>query len=220
MLPFIISSHTLFFTSTLALFMKLLLTSAGLTTDKLQETLRGLLTKPTQKNKVLILELNWGDENYPKYLEETKQLLISTGFLPENLAMFDLSQDNPPDISQVDVLMIYAGNHFHYMKRIRETGLETDIRDFIERDGVYIGVSGGSVMMSPDMDDGLSMTKNEIGLEDMSGFGYINFYIVSHWDWREDKKEMLTDSWESGKRMIPLTDQQGILVLDNDFTII
>jgi peptidase E len=200
--------------------MKLLLTSAGLTTDKLQETLQEILTKPAKKNKVLILELNWGDENYSKYLEEAKQQLIATGFLPENLVMFDLSQDNPPDISQVDVLIIFSGNHFHYMKRIRETGIELDIKDFIERDGVYIGVSGGSVMMSPDMDDGLSMTKNEIGLEDLTGFGYINFYIVSHWDWREDKKEMLTYSWESGKPMVPLTDQQGILVLDNDFEII
>jgi peptidase E len=106
------------------------------------------------------------------------------------------------------------------MKRIRELGLVQGIRDFIEREGVYIGVSGGSVMMSPDMDDGLSMTKNDIGLEDLSGFGYINFYIVSHWDWREDKKEMLTYSWESEKRMVPLTDRQGILVLDNDFEII
>jgi peptidase E len=200
--------------------MKLLLTSAGLTTDKLQETLQEILTKPAKKNKVLILELNWGDENYSKYLEEAKQQLIATGFLPENLVMFDLSQDNPPDISQVDVLIIFSGNHFHYMKRIRETGIELDIKDFIERDGVYIGVSGGSVMMSPDMDDCLSMTKNEIGLEDLSGFGYIDFYVVSHWDWRGDRKEMLTYSWESGRRMVPLTDQQGILVLDNDFEII
>ena len=199
--------------------MKLLLTSGGITTDKLQKTLRGLLTKPAEENKALIIELNWGEKDYPKYLEETKRQLITFGFLPENLDTYDLSLDNPPDISQVDVLMIFGGNHFPYMKRIRELGLVQDIRDFIEREGVYIGVSGGSAMMSPDMDDGLSMTKNDIGLEDLSGFGYINFYIVSHWDWREDKKEMLTYSWESGKRMVPLTDQQGILVLDNDFEI-
>jgi peptidase E len=201
--------------------MKLLLTSGGITTDKLQETLRELLTKPAEENNVLIIELNWGDENYPKYLEETKQRLIRTGFSSKNLATYDLSSSNPPpSINNYDVLMIFSGNHFHYMKRIRELGLVQGIRDFIEREGVYIGVSGGSVMMSPDMDDGLSMTKNDIGLEDLSGFGYINFYIVSHWDWREDKKEMLTYSWESEKRMVPLTDRQGILVLDNDFEII
>lgn len=201
--------------------MKLLLTSGGITTDKLQETLRELLTKPAEENNVLIIELNWGDENYQKYLEETKQQLIRTGFSSKNLATYDLSSGNPPpSINNYDVLMIFSGNHFHYMKRIRELGLVQDIRDFIEREGVYIGVSGGSAMMSPDMDDGLSMTKNDIGLEDLSGFGYINFYIVSHWDWREDKKAMLTYSWESGKRMVPLTDQQGILVLDNDFEII
>jgi peptidase E len=142
--------------------MKLLLTSGGITTDKLQETLRELLTKPAEENNVLIIELNWGDENYPKYLEETKQRLIRTGFSSKNLATYDLSSSNPPpSINNYDVLMIFSGNHFHYMKRIRELGLVQGIRDFIEREGVYIGVSGGSVMMSPDMDDGLSMTKND-----------------------------------------------------------
>ncbi len=201
--------------------MKLLLTSGGITTNRLQETLRGLLTKPADENKVLILELNWEEEDYPKYLEGTIQQLIRTGFSPINLESYDLSSDNPPpDINKLDVLMIFGGNHFHYMKLIRNLEIEQDIRDFIDRDGVYIGVSGGSAMMSSDMDDGLSMTKNDIGLEDDSGFGYIDFYVVSHWDWREDKKEMLTYSWDSGKHMIPLTDQQGVLVLDNDFTII
>jgi len=152
--------------------MKLLLTSGGLTTDKLQDTFRGLLKKPPGENKVLILELNWGEEDYPKYLEETKRLFIRTGFLQKNLEPYDLSSDSPPPhINNYDVLMIFSGNHFHYMKRIRELGLVQDIRDFIEREGVYIGVSGGSVMMSPDMDDCLSMTKNDIGLEDLSGFG-------------------------------------------------
>jgi peptidase E len=200
--------------------MKLLLTSGGLSTKKLQETLRKLLIKPVEENKVLIIELNWGDEDYPKYLEEARQQFLRTGFQRKNMVVYDLSKDNPPNISDVDVLMIFSGNHFHYMRRIRETGIEQDIKDFIERDGVYIGLSGGSVMMSPDMDDGLSMMKNDIGLEDLSGFGYVDFYIISHWDWREDKKEMLTYSWETGKRIIPLTDQQGILVLDNDFKII
>ena len=142
------------------------------------------------------------------------------GFQSKNIVVYDLSKDNPPSISDVDVLMIFGGNHFHYMKRIRETGLEQDIRDFIESDGVYIGISGGSVMMSPDMDDGLSLTKNDIGLKDMSGFGYVDFYIISHWDWREGLEKMLTYSWQSGKRIIPLTDRQGILVLDNVFKII
>ena len=201
--------------------MKLLLTSGGLTTDILQETLRNLLTKPPEENKVLIIELDWGDEDYPKILEATKQQLIKTGISPSNLTLYDLSSDNPPpNINYYDVLMIFGGNHFHYMKRIRELRLVQDIRDFIEREGVYIGVSGGSAMMAPDLDDGLSQTKNDIGLEDLSGFGYVDFYVVSHWDWREDKKEMLTYSWESGKHMIPLTDQQGILVIDNDFDII
>jgi peptidase E len=192
----------------------------GLTTDKLQETLRELLTKPVKDNKVLLIALSWGSEDYSKYLEEAKQRFIRTGFQRKNIVAYDLSTDNPPNINEVDVLMIYGGNHFHYMKRFRETGIVQDIRDFIEGYGVYIGVSGGSVLMSPDLDEGLSMSVNDVGLEDLSGFGYVDFYIVSHWDWREDKMKMLTYSWKTGKRIIPLTDQQGILVINDTCKII
>jgi dipeptidase E len=200
--------------------MKLLLTSMGLTTEKLRETLRELLTKPVKENKAQIIALSWGSEDYSKYLEEARQRFIRTGFQRKNIMVYDLSTDNSPNINEVDVLMIYGGNHFHYMKRIRETGIVRDIRDFIERDGVYIGVSGGSVMMSPDLDEGLSMSVNDVGLEDLSGFGYVDFYILSHWDWREDKMKMLTYSWKTGKHIIPLTDQQGILVLNDKYKII
>ena len=63
------------------------------------------------------------------------------------------------------------------MKQIRETGLVHEIRDFIERDGVYVGTSAGSIIMGPDIDENLTSPGNDCGLEDLDGFGYFIFML-------------------------------------------
>lgn len=200
--------------------MKMLLTSAGLSTDKLREALIGLLTKPVKENNVLIIELKWEDEDYQKYLEEAKQEFMRTGFQRKNIATYDLTKDNPPNISEVDVMMVFGGNNYHYLKRLRETGLMQKIRDHIERDGVYIGVSAGAMIMGPCIDDNMTFDVNDVGLEDERGFDFVDFYILPHWNWREERWATLAYSWETGKHVVPLTDQQGILVHEDFYKII
>ena len=115
-----------------------------------------------------------------------------------------------------------GGNTFHYLHRIRDTELNQRLRDFIDRGGVYVGSSAGSNIMCPDVDDNLTTDVNDIGLEDVSGFGYVDFIIMPHWGSMNGmaRTDQIKYSWETGKRVIPLTDQQAILVLDEGFTII
>ena len=97
-----------------------------------------------------------------------------------------------------------------------------DIRDFIERDGVYIGISAGSTIMSKVVDDNLTSDENFFGLEDVLGFGYIDFNLLVHWDTKDEKylTNFIKYSWETGMKVISLSDQQAILVLDEGFKII
>jgi len=97
-----------------------------------------------------------------------------------------------------------------------------EIRDFIERDGVYVGTSAGSIIMGPDIDENLTSPGNDCGLEDLDGFGYFNFYVIPHWDTKDGDllTRIVTYSWKTDKRIIALTDQQAILVIDNEFRII
>jgi dipeptidase E len=117
-------------------------------------------------------------------------------------------------------MMIFGGNNYHYLKRLRETGLVQEIRDFIESGGVYIGVSAGAMIMGPCIDNNLTFDVIDVGLEDVSGFDFVDFYIMPHWDWREGRWASLTYSWKTGKHIVPLTDQQGILIHDDLFKII
>jgi dipeptidase E len=200
--------------------------------DKLKDTFLQMLTKPIKENKVLIIhQKRYVKKTYPEYSELADTMLpldikifTELGILPENISLYDVDSNEKLDLSEIDVLLVEGGNTFYYLHKIRKKGYRDDIRGFIERDGVYLGTSAGSMMMGPYIDENLTIDVNfnEWGLENTTGFGYFDFHLLVHWDSVFD--DLHTDAikycWDTGKRVIPLTDQQAVLVMDNDFKII
>jgi len=200
--------------------MKLLLTSAGLSTEKLQEAFKKLLVRPIKQNKVVIIAADTTSEIFKDLLKTEKQQLTETGFIQENISIHDLSRDDPLKVKDFEVIDMFGGNPYHYLKHLRETGLMKDIRAFIDGGGVYIGVSAGSMIMGPGIDGKLSFEVNDVGLKDLRGFGFVDFYVLPHWDWRGNRWETLCHVWVTRRRVVPLTDRQGILVNDCNYEII
>ena len=157
-----------------------------------------------------------------KYLDQAKKWYKEQGFQEKSINILNLKTESIPRFDDFDVLHMWGENTFHYLHRIREIGLDHKIREFIDRGGVYVGTSAGSSIMCPDVDEKLTTDVNDIGLKNVNGLGYVDFNLIFHWDTMggEVRKDQIQYSWESGKRVIPLTDQQAILVYDNDFKII
>ncbi len=185
-----------------------------------------LLSKPVNQNKLLMLSMETTSDFYKKYLETDRQWYIKQGFQERNVSILNLKTDAIPSFEDLDVLHMWGGNTWHYLKRIREMGLAPRIREFIERGGVYVGTSAGSMLMCPDVDARLTPDPNDIGLVDVSGFGYIDFNIIPHWDslgslgLSSSLIDYMRYVWETGKRVVPLTDNQAVRVLDNEVKII
>ncbi len=63
------------------------------------------------------------------------------------------------------------------------------------------------------------------GLKEVSGFGYLDFYLVCHWDTYNLSRALFQEKviryvWETCKRVVILTDNQAILVQDDGWKII
>jgi dipeptidase E len=171
--------------------------------------------------KVQAFYVRFDHPDFDSFMEAEVQRLIETGIARKNISIFDLHDDNPPSLADVDVVLMFGGNEYHYMNQIRKQGLISVIREFVERDGFYIGVSAGSIIMGPDVDiEHWSMESNDIGLKDTSGFGYVDFITVPHIDSRADPEKVLEFHRDTGKKLIYLTDQQGIFVTENGYRII
>jgi len=207
-------------------FMKLLLTSFGLSTENIKQAFIEQLPKPIEENTVLIIFLDVSIEFHQKYIKQEIQTLIELGILEDNISVYFLNEDNPPKLNDVDVLCMGGGNTYRYMKKLREQELVPRIRSFIENDGFYIGASAGGVIMSPEIDVFLCQSTNDVDLDDLSTFGFVDFYIVPHWGYTDNPKRVNmqrnVESYakDTGKNIIPLTDQQAILVQNKEYKII
>ena len=132
--------------------MKLILTSAGLSTNKLQEEFLQLLTKPVSEIKTQVFYVSFDHPDFDSLLGEIINQLLDIGVKEDNLDSFDLTGENAPELDGKDLVLVYGGNEYHYMYHIRRLGLYPKIRKFVDRDGIYIGVSAGSIIMGPDVD--------------------------------------------------------------------
>lgn len=201
--------------------MKLLLTSAGLSTDKLRDVFIDNLTKPMESIKVQILYVGFEHPDFKSLIKAVRHRFIEIGVTKENMGMFELHGDNPPSLENIDVVLMFGGNEYQYASQIRKHGLDSAIKEFVERNGFYLGISAGSIVMGPDVNmEHWSMASNHIGLEDTSGLGYVDFITVPHIDTRADPEKVLEYHKETGNKMIYLTDKQGVLVTENGYRII
>ena len=203
--------------------MKLLLCSWGPWRNALLEkTFLDLLTKPTNHNTVNILSINTTSDFFKKHLNIAKTWLTKIGFQQTNIQVYNLKSNNIPSFENLDILLMFGGNNYHYLQQIRQKNLVTRIREFIDSDGIYVGSSAGSNIMAPDLDENLSNDVNDISLEDLKGFRYIDFHLLVHWNTTEGeaRTSQIQYAWKTGKRVIPLTDQQAILVQNDGFKII
>ena len=156
------------------------------------------------------------------HMNWAKQYFSDLGILEENIQTFDLYADNPPSLRDVDLMLVFGGNENRYMDQIRKQGMYSEIRDFVDRNGVYVGISAGSIIMGPTVDvEQWSLASNDVGLEDKSGFGYIDFITVPHIDSRSERGQKVVDFHKStGHKMMYITNKQGILVIDDMYKII
>lgn len=190
-------------------------------TDTIRDEFLKLLSKPVVDIKAQVFYVYFDYPDFDVHIKSFTDHLKATGVKEENITSFDLTQDNPPSLDAKDVIMMFGGNEYHYMHHIRRLGLYDEIRKFIDKDGVYVGASAGSIIMGPTVDtQAWSMAENDMNMEDTSGFGYVDFTTVAHIEWRPNPEKAIKHHGETNEKMIYFTEKQAILVRDDGYRII
>lgn len=94
-----------------------------------------------------------------------------------------------------NVLIISGGNTFNLLNNLRESGLDTSIRYFLNKPNfVLSGFSAGALVLTPnikicnlpDFDDNL------VGLKDLNSLGVVDFEVFPHYK-KDIHEKMLED---------------------------
>jgi dipeptidase E len=201
--------------------MKLLLTSAGLENKKVADFFLSILPKPPEKCSLLMVAYAQDNEEI-SWVEEGKKELSDLGFT--NLHFFNLSEKKFDWQSEnFEVIFVFGGGTFDILERMRITGIDKAIKDYVRNRGaVYFGISASSIIAGPDIEIagwGSDPDENDIGLQDLTGLGLTDIAVFPHFK-TQQKDEVEEFRKKVNYPVIGLTDNEAIFVDDTGYKII
>src|SRR4030043_1423476 len=160
--------------------MKLFLTSAGLPPETIKEFLKLLNRKPEKMNLCFITTASYGEhpKGNPWYVKKDRQQLLKLGF---KITELDLRKENNKSLREnlknFDVIFAEGGNTFYLLKYMRESGFDKALKPFLDKDGIYLGVSAGTMVAGLNIESGnwKHMDKNIVDLKDLTGLKLVPF---------------------------------------------
>lgn len=206
--------------------MKLFLTSAGLSPETTEAFLKLLNKKPEETKVCFIATASYA--KHPKgdafYVKEDRRRLSELGF--KMITELDLRKEKEESLRDklrdFDVIFVSGGNTFYLLKYVRTSGFNKVLKAFLDKGGIYVGESAGSIIVCKDISSAgwePDWDENIVRLKDLRGLGLIDFIVSPHY---KPKYEAII---KEEKRKVPypviaLTDLQAVLVEDDNIQFI
>lgn len=167
------------------LFMKLLLTSSGITNTSIAAALLELTGKPFNECSLAFVptasNVYRGNKDW---VIKDLRVLQDLGF--KSIDIVDMSALPKelwfPGFQTADVLLFEGGNTFHLMHWMEKSGLEELLREMLKTK-VYVGISAGSIVTGKSLDMSMSekLYSEEIGpYTSDRGLGLVDFLVRAH----------------------------------------
>lgn len=213
--------------------MKLLLTSAGIKNASIHAALLGLLPKPIAEcNALCIPTAGYGHPmgspagawRFIAGKASTPMCELgwkSVGVL-ELTALPSIAKERWMGwVQEADVLLVNGGDALYLCHWMRQSGLA----DFLPSlpDMVWVGLSAGSMVMTPRVGDDFVETKPPITGNDLA-LGVVDFSIFPHLDYPDFPENTMAcaEKWAAGLGCpsYAIDDQTAILVADGSVEVI
>jgi dipeptidase E len=180
----------------------LILTSTGFNNKKIQEKFLELVNVPNDKIKVIFIPTAAITENAKVMIPLCKNDLLNAGVLEDNIYTYDLDRIMSCDeICNFNVIYVCGGTSQHLLNKMNENKFYLPLKKFLDDGGVYVGVSAGSIALSKNLPNNL---------------GYINCILNVHAEEGTKCGYLNTSDCPN----ISLTDNQAIIITDNNIAII
>jgi dipeptidase E len=212
--------------------MKLLLTSAGIKNPSIEGALVGMLEKPISESAALCIPtagyaMRGGAARAREFIAGTASTpMCELGW--KSLGVLELTAlpGIPtghwiPTVQEADVLLVNGGDALYLAHWMRQSGLSEMLPSL---QAVYVGLSGGSMAMSPQVGEefmGYGWDPPD-GLDE--GLGLVDFSIFPHLDHEDlpDNNMANAEIWAAGIKVpgYVIDDQTAIKVDDGELEVI
>ena len=158
------------------------------------------------------------------YFNDRKKFYHGLGM--DMTVYFELDKEWKSDmlkpLLECDAIHLSGGNTYYFLYWLRKRGMIEVLTRYVADGGVLIGVSAGSILMTPDISTS-SFFGDELipGETDFSGLGLVDFSFVPHFGTKSFTVDDLK-KYSQEKRTIVYAarDSGAIIVRDNDIKCI
>ena len=187
----------------------LFLTSTGLSDQTIFDSFQKLVNSGDLHTAAIVTTAS-EDKSNNKYTQLAQEQLESLGF---KTTFTDLEEQPDFDFSNFDVIYVCGGNTF---KHANETNFKSSIVSLLERNGIYVGVSAGTLILSPTIDiaNEIDPDPNEIGLTDLTALNLVPFHIAVHFD-ESEEAEVAAFENKYNVKVERLSNSQAIIINEN-----
>ncbi len=213
--------------------MKFLLTSGGIRNDSIHKALVDLLGKPIAESSALCIPTGvqpfaGGPSHVYQFISGSARSPMcglgwkSLGVL-ELTALPSIKEEHwVPVVQETDALLVWGGSPLYLCYWMRQSGL-ADLLPSLRRETVYVGVSGGSMVATPDFggetyDESDPLTGSDRAL------GLVDFSLFPHLDREDMPATPLADieRWAAGLSVpaYAIDDQTAIKVIDGAVEVV
>ena len=181
----------------------------------------------SKDNKLVFIdtaaEVETGDKTW---LKNDRQALVKSSFEVSDYTITGKKKGElEKDLEKFDYIYLSGGNTPYLLQQSQKSGFVSVVKDLILKKGkVYIGTSAGSIIAGPKIPIYL-LEDNEIKLNDLKGYGFVNFTLLPHWGSEDFKEKYLNKRMEivykkDQNPLILLTDNQYVHIQNDRMEII
>lgn len=149
--------------------MRVLLTSAGLETEKIKLHFEQMLNKDAGIVKALFIPVAAINVDAIEVLPKCMEDLLKCDILKTNITVYDLHECiSSEEMKMFDIVYICGGQTEYLLERMNDTGFRQVLINYIRENGVVLGVSAGSLIFTNNLPGNLGLidTKLDVHCED------------------------------------------------------
>jgi len=212
--------------------MKFLLTSGGISNDSIRNALVDLLGKPiTECNALYIPTALHANSNGPALIVRLLRGEFNTSLCEldwKSLGVLELTALPSLEkehwlqrVQETDALLVEGGDPMYLCYWMQQSGL-ADLLPKLPREMVYVGLSAGSMVMTPSIGEDFVGWKSPIGGD--RTLGMVDFSIFPHLDNPDlpDNTLAHAEKWAAGMSVPAylIDDQTAIKVIDGEVEVV
>lgn len=190
------------------------------------EKLIEILPKPPNKLKVAFIPTAADPYGDKWFVDEDRNKLKEKSFNVKDVDIKDKTkQELLNELKDIDIIFVAGGNTFYLLQKSRESGFDKIVKEFVQKGIIYVGSSAGAVLVGPNIEPvkPFDDPKQAPNLGSFEGLNLVDFIILPHYGKEKYKtkyEKIMKEYTAKDFKLITLTDQQAIIVEEEDYKVI